>query len=339
MADPRPEPEVRRILVYGAGVLGSLYAARLHEAGHDVALLARGQRLADLRAHGVVIEDALTGERTTTPVRLVEQLAPEDAYDLVLVVMRQHQVAGVLPALAANRYTPNVLFMGNNASGPEKLVAALGRGRVVLGFGSAGGRREGPVVRCLWKMGKRRARVTIGELDGAASPRLQRIAAAFQGAGFPVVVSPHMDAWLKSHAALVLPLAGALYAAGGDNYRLARTRDAVVLAVRAIREGFAALRKLGLPLTPRALWPYARLPEPLLVPLAQRYLGTKVAEIALAGHANAARDEMKAFADEFRALCGTAATPMVAWDRLYAYIDPAVPTIPEGRATVPLRWI
>ncbi|MEV3950585.1 2-dehydropantoate 2-reductase N-terminal domain-containing protein [Streptomyces halstedii] len=32
-----------KLLVYGAGVLGSLFAARLHEAGHDVSLLARGR--------------------------------------------------------------------------------------------------------------------------------------------------------------------------------------------------------------------------------------------------------------------------------------------------------
>ncbi len=37
------------ILVYGAGVLGSVYAARL-SAGHAVFLLARGQSLIDLCA-------------------------------------------------------------------------------------------------------------------------------------------------------------------------------------------------------------------------------------------------------------------------------------------------
>ena len=31
-----------KILIYGAGVLGSLYAARLQAAEHTVALLARG---------------------------------------------------------------------------------------------------------------------------------------------------------------------------------------------------------------------------------------------------------------------------------------------------------
>jgi 2-dehydropantoate 2-reductase len=46
-----------RILVYPAGVQGSLYGARLKEAGQDVAILARGKRLAELRARGVILVD------------------------------------------------------------------------------------------------------------------------------------------------------------------------------------------------------------------------------------------------------------------------------------------
>ncbi len=60
-----------KILVYGTGPLGSLFAARLQTAGHDVSILARGQRLIDLREHGIVLEDALTGARTTTYVTVV----------------------------------------------------------------------------------------------------------------------------------------------------------------------------------------------------------------------------------------------------------------------------
>ena len=33
-----------KILFYGAGVMGSLYAARLKESGQDISVLARGQR-------------------------------------------------------------------------------------------------------------------------------------------------------------------------------------------------------------------------------------------------------------------------------------------------------
>lgn len=40
--------------------MGSAYAAHLHEGGHDVAVLACGKRLADIREHGVVLEAATT---------------------------------------------------------------------------------------------------------------------------------------------------------------------------------------------------------------------------------------------------------------------------------------
>ena len=38
-----------KILFYGAGVMGSLYAARLQDSGEEVSILARRQRLADIR--------------------------------------------------------------------------------------------------------------------------------------------------------------------------------------------------------------------------------------------------------------------------------------------------
>jgi ketopantoate reductase len=44
---------MKKILVFGAGPLGSILAARLHQGGQDVSLLARGQRLTGLRSHGV----------------------------------------------------------------------------------------------------------------------------------------------------------------------------------------------------------------------------------------------------------------------------------------------
>ena len=63
-----------RILVYGAGNIGSLYAALLAESGQDVSILARGKRLADIREHGILLEDVVSGDLTTTRVKAVERL-------------------------------------------------------------------------------------------------------------------------------------------------------------------------------------------------------------------------------------------------------------------------
>ncbi len=325
-----------KILVYGAGVLGSLYAARLQDAGNDVTILARGQRLADLRRHGIVLEEYGTGRRTTTQVNVVAKLAPTDAYDLALVLVRKNQLDDVLMALGANHSIPDILFMFNNASGPGEMVRAVGRERVLLGFPGAGGTRQGHVV-CYLLAGSAQP-TTIGELDGGISERLLRIESTFEGAGFSVNVCSNMDAWLKTHIALISPIANAIYAAGGSGKRLAHTRDALVLMVRAAREGLGVLHGMGVPVTPARLRLLEWLPEPLLVAILQSSVASVRFDLGAVRHAVAARDEMEHLAGEFHFLGRVvgASTPSIEY--LRAFINPANPPMPEGKSDLGLQW-
>ena len=330
-----------KILAYGAGPLGSVFAARLHEAGHEVALLARGQRLADLQVHGIVLVDTQTGQETVARPRIVEHLDPQDAYDLVLVIMRKNRALEILPTMAANQHTPNVLFLMNNAAGPGELVQALGAERVMMGFPMAAGYRRGNVVHYLVgaKPGKK-VLIPIGEVDGRITPRLQhvgRILASMNG--FDAELRTDMDAWLKTHVALLMPsLAPAMRAAGRDNLRMARTRDLVVLVVRAIREGFAVLRALGVPIVPGQISQFGWIPEPIMVWGLQRLLVDPRVRVALFEHADAAQDEIKHLADEFMVLKRQTCVPTPAMDRLYAYFDPETPLVPDGSAEIPINW-
>ena len=187
-----------RILILGAGVVGSFNAARLKEAGQDVTLLARGRRLADLREHGVVLENLRTGRRTTAQVPLVDRLGPEDTYDLAIVIMRRNQIPSILPALAQNHRIPSVLFLGNNAAGTQDMIDALGRQRVLIGMGNVAGERQGHVVRYLWW---RRLPLLFGELDDVPRPRTEAIARVFRSAGLSARVVKNVDAYQKTHAA------------------------------------------------------------------------------------------------------------------------------------------
>ena len=45
-------------VLYGAGAVGGVIGARLHLAGHDVTLVARGEHLARIRADGLVLDTA-----------------------------------------------------------------------------------------------------------------------------------------------------------------------------------------------------------------------------------------------------------------------------------------
>jgi 2-dehydropantoate 2-reductase len=280
-----------KILIYGAGVLGSLCAARLQSAGQEVWLLARGQRLEDLRQHGLVLENMVTDERSEMKMNVLETLSPDDAYDLIMVVVGKHQVPGVLTSLAANRCTPNILFVGNNVAGPDEYIRALTQERVLLGFLTAGGTTDGPVVRYVEGDESRKSTFTIGEVDGTITPRLEEIAEVLKSIGYNVVLCSNIDAWLKTHAALVAPLAGALTLAGGDNFSMARDRKNVRLAAKGIRESLHILQSKNIPLIPSAAKLYIRLPEFLLVFLMQRLLARKGVGYAFA-HADKAAPEM-----------------------------------------------
>jgi 2-dehydropantoate 2-reductase len=101
-----------RILVLGAGVIGSVYAGQLLEVGHEVALVARGRRLTDLRAHGLVLDDAESGEHRELPIEVLDVPASDVRYDLVVVAARSEQLTETLAILAAMTDLPDTLFLG-----------------------------------------------------------------------------------------------------------------------------------------------------------------------------------------------------------------------------------
>jgi 2-dehydropantoate 2-reductase len=165
------------ILIYGVGVIGTLYAARLRESGHRVTVLARGARLGDIRNYGLVVEDVISGRRSITQVDIAESLNPDDRYDAVLVAVRRDQLDSVLQDLATNRRIPTILFMLNNPNGSRHLVKILGGERVLLGFPGAGGTRDGHIVRYALIA---QQPTTMGEMGGRRNARLRVLAAAFR---------------------------------------------------------------------------------------------------------------------------------------------------------------
>jgi 2-dehydropantoate 2-reductase len=331
---------MKKILVFGAGPLGSILAARLHQGGQDVSLLARGQRLTGLRSHGVCLRNWFTGEEETIPVPLIERFSTEDFYDLVIVVMRKNSALHILPRLAENKNVPLYLFLMNNAAGPEAFIQHLGTERVMVGFPGMAGYRDGNFITYISADAEHPVGIVIGETDGKESERTRTVASQLdKGHHIRVVIEPHMDAWSKYHVALLFPaLTPALYLCGNDHMRLSRTRDAVVLAWRGIKEGFAVLKKLGYPMRPpyfkRLLW----LPEPLMIPLFQKALKNPRMEVAMARHAEVIRDEITQLNNEFRVLIERSGLFTPTIDFLMGQFNDKAPLLPDGAHTLRLRW-
>lgn len=327
-----------KILIYGAGPFGSFFSERLTEAGHQVSLLARGQRLKDLREHGVVIENSSTGARTITKVDIVEKLEEGDYYDLVIIPMRKNQTIEILPDLARNKRVPTFLFMMNNAEGQRRLVDALGKERVMIGFPLPGGERDGHIVRMVSVDTDRKWTLPLGEVDGSITERTRQVADVVASMrGYRVQIRRDMDNWLKCHVALLMPgLVPALYASNTDLERMARSKDALILASRGLKDSLRKLRHSGIRVMPYAVLEW--IPEPLMIFLLRKLARKEEMRISAVGHALAARDEMQHLTDEFLDLIRPSGGPTKVLKELYRYYDPQTPLLPDGSSEMSVNW-
>jgi 2-dehydropantoate 2-reductase len=307
------------IVVLGAGMQGTLYGGRLASGGHAVTLIARGQRAAELRAQGTVIENALSGRREVIQLPVRTELDKEVCAGLCLVTVRREQLERVLPALAAARGIARVVFLVNHACGSQFLFDALGRERVVLGFPGAAGGIESGIDRY----------VEIAEQPTVIEAAAPDIVTLFENAGFRVVAVRDVDSWLCRHAIFVTAACGALYEVGGDAHRLASDRAMLRTFVRAVREGWAALDRLGVAPPPLALRAIFRwVPLPLAVRYWERLFASSRGEYYFARHARHAPQEMAALAADVRALVSETQIPH--WGRLSAAIDAAAGALGHG---------
>ncbi|NCB25513.1 MAG: ketopantoate reductase family protein [Bacteroidia bacterium] len=309
-----------RILIYGAGVIGSIFAGRLVASGQDITVLARGKRLSELSQNGIVL--SMPGQRTEEqiPVKVIDRLAQDDIYDYVLVVMQRTQVANVMPVLTVNR-SRNIVFVVNTAAGYEEWVQAVGADRLMIGFPSAGGERmDGKVVYFIGKGLMRTFQTTtFGEYSGQKTQRVCALIEAFNHAGIPSVFCANMDSWQKTHVAMVTSIGNALYQHNCSNRALSKSYNDMARIVRGIKEGFAVLRALGYRVTPRKLW-YFNLPTGMVALVFKVIMGTQLAEITMAKHCVAAKAEMRCLQSEFDALIAKSGISTPAIDALHRYL-------------------
>lgn len=330
---------MKKILIYGVGPFGSLFAERLSEAGHSVFLLDHEERQQELKTYGIVTENTKTGEQTVTRLPVVERFAEEDIYDLVIVPIRKNLVADVLPSLAANKKVPTYLFMLNNAAGQQRFVEALGKERVMAGFPLPGGYKKGHIMYMMPVEEKKPTVLPIGEVDGSILPRTYEVADILSSMrGYRAEIRKDMDDWLKAHVALLIPtLAPAVYACKTDLEHFAATRDAHVLLKRALPEAFHALQNAGVPITPPTLRIIEWIPEPLFVlALGQMAKGATFENVM--GHLESVPDEVRHLTDEFFELIRTGNTPTPTLDELAEFTYGTKVALPFGSKSIPIRW-
>lgn len=275
--------DAMRVIVFGAGVIGQIYAGRLAAAGHEVTLLARGHQVPQLRDRGVQLcRDGVTTVQRV-PVLDVETLgAAPCSYDALLVCVRRDQLPGALPVLG-QLDAGTVVLLQNAGPAPDVAVVPLGTERVVLAFPGVGGFTQADVIHYIQIA---QQPTTID----ASAPHADRAAALVRSAGLPVRLEPAMPSWLKTHIIFISCLSAGILSREGDAAGLAQDRSELRRVMLAIREGFGALRSAGVRVTPPALRVlFLHLPVWFAAWYWRRALAGPVGVTAIAPHTRATR--------------------------------------------------
>lgn len=230
-----------QIAIVGPGAIGSTFAWHLARAGHDVSVVARGQRLQWLEQERAIVR--ADGERTA--VTVAATLDTTVAWDLVIVTVLAPQVAVLLPALRECK-ARRVMFMFNTFESIAPLRDAVGAARFSFGFPAG--------VFTLLVDGRIHPQIRAGTT--VDDPEFARL---FADAGIPTVVETDMQSWLRSHAALAAPLMaiGVLAHARGAGVTWAEARR----HAHAFAAGFEIVRSGGNAILPRFAAVLAALPR------------------------------------------------------------------------------
>lgn len=303
-----------KILVYGAGVIGSIFAYKLKVGGNDVTLLARGNRLEQLQKNGLVLRDDIIHKEFKEDINVIDKLNPDDEYDVALVIMQRQQVGEILPILKNIKKISTIIFMGNNVSGANEYLQTIDKERIMLGFGGPGGYKENHlmVVAYLDK-----TFLYAGELDGRISKRALNIEKVFTNSGIKVEISENIDAWLKTHVAFIIPLAMATYAARKNNKKLFEDDGLLDLSIIALRENLKAIKELGIPILPKKFKMLKYFPKSLFKRKLQKLFNSEFGRIAFSGHADAAQAEMMRLTTDFMELVKNVKTNLSTTKKLY----------------------
>ncbi|MGN0247031.1 MAG: ketopantoate reductase family protein [Lachnospiraceae bacterium] len=324
-----------KILVYGAGVIGSFLCHVLCDNGHDVTLLARGKRKELLDKEGLVLHHYFGGDVTTDHPVITDSIGKEH-YDVIFAVMQYKQLQAVLDQLI-EADADTIVCVGNNMH--AKYMAKTIREKsekpkdVLFGFQGTGGERtDNYMVSVSFGSGS----MTIGPVsdgekkDGTDADGLakqdenatfaklkEKMEGIFAKTEYTLNWVPDMDSWYKCHLAFVLPGAYLSYILECNLYQCKMKQ--VTLFLDAVWEAHKALKEMGYMILPEGNDTYfKRGPKRFFMMAPKLFVmtRTKMGELAMSNHCKNAVGEMEDLSDDFSKMLGNKEDDMKAWKKL-----------------------
>ena len=117
---------VMRYIVYGAGAIGATIGGKLHQAGHEVALIARGEHLERLRADGLQLLGPDEDARLRVAAFDTPAAAEPQPGDVVVLAMKSQDTSRALEELVRiERSEQLVVVCAQNGVENERVALRL----------------------------------------------------------------------------------------------------------------------------------------------------------------------------------------------------------------------
>jgi 2-dehydropantoate 2-reductase len=232
-----------KIVILGAGALGSILGGHLARAGEEVTLIARGQRAAYLQRHGLT----LTGLADfTVPVAVTTQPQTVREADVLVVAVKTYDTE---PALASVRHLQvgSVLSIQNGVRKDEQLAHTFGWDKTLgaATFLSGEVAPAGPVRFIV------NASLVLGELPAGLSARVQTLVSALVKAGIRAEAVPQIQTVEWSKYALFISWMAPAVLTRLESYKFHTHPDTAAVVARLVRETGLLAAQLGIPLEDR----------------------------------------------------------------------------------------
>jgi 2-dehydropantoate 2-reductase len=197
-----------RICIFGAGAVGSHFAVRLAQAGHEVACVMRGPHLKAVHANGLTLR--IGTSEATAKVKASDNPADLGPQDMVISTLKATSVASLstglkpllrddTPVVFAQNGIPWWYDIGLSKNHPPTpdlsfldpggaLRAAVAKARIIGGVIFSANEVIAPGM--VANLSPERNRLLVGECDDRASERIAKLRAVLNAAS---IESPDVD--------------------------------------------------------------------------------------------------------------------------------------------------
>jgi len=285
-----------RILIYGAGVIGSLYAVIFSNAGYDVSIYARGPRLEKLRSKGLLYLENKNIKKAR--VKLCSKLSDTDIYDFIFLTVRNDQLKKALTELRTNK-SKCIVTMVNNLFEYQELEKIAGMGRILPAFPGAGGSITDDILYA--SLTPRFIQLTtFGEITGVKTKRSKYLAKIFKKSKIPYKEIRDMYKWQLCHLAMVIPIADAYYEAVCPK-KVGLEKNILQKTAKRLKRNLCFLKiKVG-ELSPGKMNIFRFIPLNILAFALKIIFNSRFGDKFMYRHAMKAQDEMKQLHKQFYA--------------------------------------